>query len=67
MSDTNDRSRATNIRIDGMTPDEQEAFTDKIKKAKREVAPDARLTIVEGSQKQLSSNNVKQQQIKGDD
>ncbi|HAX76060.1 MAG TPA: hypothetical protein DCY88_09550 [Cyanobacteria bacterium UBA11372] len=60
MAKNDGRNRATNVRIDGMTPEQQKQMTDHIMDGKRKIAPDARLTIVEGSQHQLSSGHVKQ-------
>lgn len=54
------RDRATNVRLDGMTPEEQEKMTEHIMRGKRELAPESRVTIVEGSERQLSSGHVKQ-------
>lgn len=60
MAKNPERDRAINVRIDNLTREEQHKLSDSIRNAKREIAPDARGTIVEGSQKQLSSKPVKQ-------
>lgn len=60
------RNRATNIRLDKMTTEEQENFRYEIMEARKKVAPTARLTIVEGDEVQLPSANVEQRQIEGD-
>lgn len=54
------RDRAISVRIDNLTRDEQDKLSDSIRIAKRKIAPDARGTIVEGSQSQLSSKPTKQ-------
>lgn len=60
MAKNPERDRAINVRIDNLTREEQHKLSDSIRNSKREIAPDARGTIVEGSQKQLSSKPVKQ-------
>lgn len=54
------RNRAVIVRVDQMTCDEQDAFVTGVKKLKRDVAPDARATLIEGFQHQLSSQPTQQ-------
>ena len=60
MAKNPERDRAISVRIDKLTREEQHQLSDSIKNAKRQIAPDARGTIVEGSQSQLSSKPIKQ-------
>lgn len=60
MAKNPERNRAINVRIDNLTREEQHKLSDSIRNAKREIAPNARGTIVEGSQSQLSSKPMKQ-------
>jgi len=60
MAKNPERDRAISVRIDKLTREEQHQLSDSIKNAKRQIAPDARGTIVEGSQSQLSSKPMKQ-------
>jgi hypothetical protein len=60
MAKNPERDRAISVRIDKLTREEQHKLSDSIINAKREIAPDARGTIVEGSQSQLSSKPIKQ-------
>jgi len=60
MAKNTKRDRAINVRIDNLTREEQDKLSDSIRNSKREIAPDARGTIVEGSQSQLSSKPIKQ-------
>ncbi|WP_348256654.1 hypothetical protein [Leptolyngbya sp. PL-A3] len=48
------------IRIDKLTKKEEKKLTEQIIKKKEKIAPDARGTIVKGSQKQLPSNKPKE-------
>lgn len=47
------RNQALIARIDHLTGDEREQMADAIRSAKRDIAPDSRGTLVEGSQDQL--------------
>ncbi len=60
MAKNSGRNRATNVRLDGMTPEEQQKMTEHIIEGKRKIAPEARVTLVEGSERQLSSGHVQQ-------
>jgi hypothetical protein len=60
MAKNPERDRAISVRIDKLTREEQHKLSDSIINAKREIAPDARGTIVEGSQSQLSSKPMNQ-------
>lgn len=60
MAKNPNRDRAINVRIDNLTREEQHQLSDSIRNAKREIAPEGRGTIVEGSQSQLSSKPMKQ-------
>ncbi len=54
------RNRAVIVRVDQMTLEEQDAFVTGVKKLKRDVAPEARATLVEGFQHQLSSQPIQE-------
>jgi hypothetical protein len=60
MAKNPERDRAISVRIDKLTREEQHKLSDSIRNAKREIAPEARGTIVEGSQSQLSSKPMNQ-------
>jgi len=60
MAKNSNRDRAINVKIDGLTREEQQDLSDAIRNEKRRIAPDARGTIVEGSERQLSSRPIKQ-------
>jgi len=60
MAKNPERDHAISVRIDKLTREEQHQLSDSIKNAKRQIAPDARGKIVEGSQSQLSSKPMKQ-------
>jgi hypothetical protein len=63
MDESLKRNRVSNIRLDGMTRDEQYEMTRRIMDAKQELAPDARLTIVEGSHKQFLPKKAQQIEV----
>jgi hypothetical protein len=53
MTKESERDRAINVRIDGLTETEQEKMSSGIKKLKKQIAPKARGTIVEGDMRSL--------------
>ncbi|BAZ79056.1 MAG: hypothetical protein ACKO9I_00715 [Sphaerospermopsis kisseleviana] len=59
MSNKSDRNRAINVRIDMLTETEQEQLASGIKKLKKQIAPEARGTIVEGNMKSLPAKESK--------
>lgn len=54
------REHAVIVRVDRLTYEERIQLADEFKDVKRRVAPEARGTIVEGSQKQLPYKPTKQ-------
>jgi hypothetical protein len=54
-----DRDQALIARIDNLTGEEREEMADAIRSAKRDIAPDGRGTLVEGSQDQLPHESRK--------
>jgi hypothetical protein len=59
MSNKSDRNRAINVRIDMLAETEQEQLASGIKKLKKQIAPEARGTIVEGNMKSLPAKESK--------
>ena len=64
MAKNPDRNSALNAKFEHLTPEEQEKLGDAIRKAKRDLAPDARSTIVEYEQGKLPSSQS-QNQLEG--
>lgn len=64
MAKNSDRNRAINAKIDNLTAEEQEQLSDAIRKAKRNIAPNARSTVVEYEQGKLPSSQS-QNQLEG--
>jgi hypothetical protein len=59
MTKKSERNRAINVRIDMLTETEQEEISSEIKKLKKQIAPEARGTIVEGDMKSLPAQELK--------
>ena len=54
MGKNSQRNRATTVRFENLTAEEQHEVGNKIREIKKEVAPESRATMVEGSNKELS-------------
>ena len=59
MTKKSERNRAITVRIDMLTETEQEEISSGIKKLKKQIAPEARGTIVEGDMKSLPAKELK--------
>ncbi|MFO0173286.1 MAG: hypothetical protein ACK51W_12520 [Aphanizomenon sp.] len=59
MTKNSERNRAITVRIDMLTETEQEEISSGIKKLKKQIAPEARGTIVEGDMKSLPAQELK--------
>ncbi|MBE9230750.1 hypothetical protein IQ231_03345 [Cuspidothrix issatschenkoi LEGE 03284] len=59
MTKQSERNRAITVRIDMLTETEQEEISSGIKKLKKQIAPEARGTIVEGDMKSLPAQELK--------
>ena len=59
MTKKSERNRAITVRIDMLTETEQEEISSGIKKLKKQIAPEARGTIVEGDMKSLPAQELK--------
>lgn len=59
MTKKSERNRAITVRIDMLTETEQEEISSGIKKIKKQIAPEARGTIVEGDMKSLPAQELK--------
>ena len=59
MTKKSERNRAITVRIDMLTETEQEGISSGIKKLKKQIAPEARGTIVEGDMKSLPAQELK--------
>ncbi|OBQ31798.1 MAG: hypothetical protein AN485_23150 [Anabaena sp. MDT14b] len=59
MTKKSDRNRVINVRFDLLTETEQEELSSGLKKLKKQIAPEARGTIVEGDMKSLPAQELK--------
>ncbi|MBD2390297.1 hypothetical protein RI030_09045 [Aphanizomenon flos-aquae NRERC-008] len=59
MTKNSERNRAITVRIDMLTETEQEEISSGIKKLKKQIAPEARGTIVERDMKSLPAQELK--------
>ena len=59
MTKKSERNRAITVRIDMLTETEQEEISSGIKKLKKQIAREARGTIVEGDMKSLPAQELK--------
>lgn len=57
MSQPEERNKSINARFDGLTSSEQDRLSATIKKAKKEIAPKSRGTIIEGDMNALEGRS----------